>query len=139
MSETAPKKSDLGTRTVSAVVMVAVVGTALWLDGWVWDILVVCIGFGVLWEWRSLTVRFAESFAASGIWNAGGIIYTGFGVLALVLLRNQVSGLQMVLGLIGSVIATDVGAYLLVAHLAAQRSHRGSVLARRGQDCWAVC
>jgi phosphatidate cytidylyltransferase len=111
MSEPVTKKSELGTRTVSAVVMIAVAGTALWLDGWAWDILVVCISFGVLWEWRSLAAGFTKSLAASGIWNAAGIVYIGLGALALVLLRHQTSGLQMVLALVGTVIATDIGAY----------------------------
>ena len=44
--EQSTKKSDLGVRTLSAVVMVAVAGTALWLGGWVWSLFVIAlIGF----------------------------------------------------------------------------------------------
>ena len=44
-----PKKSDLGVRTASAVVMLAVSGTALWLGGWAW------IGFvGLVAAWRAV-------------------------------------------------------------------------------------
>ena len=63
------RKSDLGVRVLSAVVMVAVAGTALWLGGWVWTALVAAIAVGVLWEWRQLVRGFASTPARRGLWN----------------------------------------------------------------------
>jgi len=40
------KASDLGVRTGSAVVMVLVAGTALWLGGWVWTLFVAAVNPG---------------------------------------------------------------------------------------------
>lgn len=98
-------------RIVSAVVMVVVAGTALWLGRWPWTFFVICIALGVGWEWRSLTAGFATSPVARGVWNVIGLAYVGLGALALVGLRDNPSGLQLVLALVGVVIATDVGAY----------------------------
>lgn len=109
--EAGGRKSDLGVRTASAVVMLAVAGGALWLGGWFWTAFVALVAVGVLWEWRKLIVRFAALPAARGIWNAIGLIYIGLAATALILLRHELSGLQIVLSLIGAVIATDIGAY----------------------------
>jgi phosphatidate cytidylyltransferase len=54
VSDAAAKKSDLGVRTGSAVVMLAVTGTALWLGGWWWTALVALVAAGVLYEWQKL-------------------------------------------------------------------------------------
>ena len=43
MSDTVAKKSDLGVRTLSAIVMLAVAGTALWLGGWAWYLFVALV------------------------------------------------------------------------------------------------
>ncbi len=106
-----PKKSDLGVRTLSAVVMVAVAGTALWLGGWVWTAFAAVVALGVLWEWRGLVVGFEPSPVKRGLWNAGGIVYVGLAALVLDRLRNGLPEISHILVLIGSVIAVDVGAY----------------------------
>jgi phosphatidate cytidylyltransferase len=101
-----PKKSDLRVRTLSAVVMLAVSGTALWLGGWWWTVFVAAVALGVLWEWRSLTVGFRHRTQ----WNLGGLVYVF--VAAGMLLQLRISGdLIWLLSLIFAVIATDVGAY----------------------------
>jgi len=48
------KTSDLPVRLASAIVMVAIAGTALWLGGWVWTAFVALVGLGVFWEWSRL-------------------------------------------------------------------------------------
>jgi len=105
----APKNSDLRARTISAVVMVAVAGLALWLGGWIWTLLVVAIGLGVLVEWTRLYLAFAHSFPARVAWALGGSLYIAVACLTLVLLRHEGAG--AVLFPVAIVIATDVGAY----------------------------
>ena len=105
------KKSDLGVRTVSAVIMLAVAGTALALGGWVWVGFVAVIALGVLWEWRGLVVRFEPMPMQRGLWNALGIFYLGLAAYTLAGLRLPADGLWLVLTLTLMVIGTDVGAY----------------------------
>ncbi len=103
------KKSDLGVRTLSAIAMVAVAGTALWLGGWVWTALVVLLSLGVLFEWTRLFLAFEQRFPARAAWAVGGVLYIGIAGLILVLLRHD--GMDEALFPIAIVIATDIGAY----------------------------
>lgn len=105
------KKSDLGPRTASAVVMVAVAGTALWLGGMVWTLFVALVCAGVLWEWMRIARGGTAHPVRRGLWNAGGIVYIGLAGLTLVELRGAEGGLHLVLTVVGAVIATDIGAY----------------------------
>lgn len=105
------KKSDLGVRTVSAVVMVVVAGTALALGGWVWVGFVATVALGVLWEWRGLVVQFEPLPSRRGLWNALGILYIGLAGYTLAGLRLPADGLWLVLALLLMVVGTDVGAY----------------------------
>jgi len=109
MTESPPKKSDLSTRTLSAVVMVAVAGAALWLGGWIWALFVIAIGLGVLLEWTRLYLAFAAGLPARIAWALGGSLYIAVASLTLVLLRQQ--GASEALFPVALVIATDVGAY----------------------------
>lgn len=111
MTETPAKKSDLGVRTLSAVVMVAVAGTALWLGGWVWALFVALVACGVLWEWRGLVRGFAKATVHATIWNAGGFVYIALASAVLLYLRGIGPEPGAVTLLVGTVIATDVGAY----------------------------
>jgi len=111
MNEATPKKSDLGERTASALVMVAVAGTALWLGGWWWTVLVAAVALGVLWEWWGLVIGFEPSWTKRGLWQASGIIYVGLAATMLFTLRNGFDGAFSVVVLVGLVIATDIGAY----------------------------
>ena len=109
MTEPAPRKSDLGIRVLSAVVMVAVAGTALWLGGWVFAIFVTIVAIGVFWEWWDLVLRFDIRRLARVLWIAGGLAYIFLAAVTLIALRQQsLSGAIVVLLL---VIAVDVGAY----------------------------
>ena len=109
MTEPVARKSDLGVRVLSAVVMVAVAGTALWLGGWVFGVLAIAVGFGVYWEWCRLVSKFAKGALARTAWVLFGLAYIGIAVAALITLR--MSDLQPALLMIGIVIAVDIGAY----------------------------
>jgi len=112
-AEPAKRKSDLGVRAASAVVMLAVAGTALWLGGIVWTVFVGLIALGVLWEWVRLVHAITPHPVTRGLWNSGGLAYLGVAAAVLIALRlyEDGNGLTRVLLLIGAVIATDVGAY----------------------------
>jgi phosphatidate cytidylyltransferase len=105
------RKSDLGVRALSAVVMVAVAGTALWLGGWVWTALVAAIAVGVLWEWRQLVRGFASTPARRGMWNGFGFIYVAIAAGMLLFLRSEFFAPFTVAVVLAAVIATDIGAY----------------------------
>ena len=105
------KQSDLGVRTVSAVVMLAVAGTALWLGGLAWVLFVGLVAAGVLWEWRRLVDGFGTSIGRRIVWNVGGIIYIGFAAAMLLVLRGPQSPLMFILAIVLAVVATDIGAY----------------------------
>ena len=105
--DAAPKRnSDLGVRTLSAVVMLALVGFALWQGGWVFRALAIAVGLGVLWEFWGLVRRITPDMPARTLWMIGGAAYVG---LACVSLLNLDTVFLMVP--IGAVIGTDIGAY----------------------------
>jgi len=110
-AEKPAKKSDLGVRTASAIVMVAVAGTALWLGGWWWAAFVTLVALGVLFEWVGLVRGGVRTPAARGLWNAMGFVYVALAAVVLLFLRDGLFGLSSVLTVAGAVIATDIGAY----------------------------
>lgn len=105
------RKSDLGVRTLSALVMVAIAGTALWQGGWVWTLFVLLIALGVLWEWLRLAQAFAQDAKERGLWNGSGLAYVTLAATTLIVLRQGEAGIAQVLALVGLVIGTDIGAY----------------------------
>jgi phosphatidate cytidylyltransferase len=120
MTDPQPKKSDLGVRVVSAIVMVAMAGTALWI-GWNWwlgfvaIVALVCLGEFV----RLIFMAFPSVLARSG-GTIGAILYVGMSAFLLAELRHSWTddvggrlGLVSVLFVLGVVIATDVGAYFV--------------------------
>jgi phosphatidate cytidylyltransferase len=109
MSEPKPRKSDLGTRTLSAIVMLAVAGLAFWLGGWLWRGVVALIGVGIFWEWARLVRQFAKSSAALLVWFVAGMVYIGAAIIPLIVLRDM--GWPAIVVLVALVVATDVGAY----------------------------
>lgn len=104
-----PKKSDLQVRTLSAVVMVAMAGAALWLGGAVWTVFVLAVAVGVCWEWSRLSRRIAQSWWARLLWQVASVVYVG--VAAEVLVNLRTASAQAVLVPVLAVIATDIGAY----------------------------
>ena len=105
------RRSDLSTRAVSAVVMVAVAGGALWLGGWAWGAFVALVGLGVLWEWIGLVRGFVASPVRRGLWHAAGFGYIGLAASVLVILRGLQAGLGALLMVVAGVVATDICAY----------------------------
>ncbi len=112
MTDTQPKKSDLGMRVASALAMVAVAGTALWLGGWVWTVFVAAVALGVLWEWWGLVRGFETDGIRQSIWICGGIAYVGTAALFLIIARGLVDDpFKAILLVVGGVVATDIGAF----------------------------
>jgi phosphatidate cytidylyltransferase len=111
MTQASAKKSDLGVRSLSAVVMFAVAGTALWLGALVWTVFVLLLGFGVVREWVALATGFNTPGLARLGWVAAGAIYCGLAVTMLVVLREGQGGILPVLTILLAVICTDIGAY----------------------------
>lgn len=110
MRETA-RNSDLPVRAVSAVVMLVVAGTALWLGGPFWLAFVAAIAAGVLWEWAQLVQGFTRSAPAKALWMIGGVAYIGVAAATLMALRTVNPGPELALQVVGMVVATDIGAY----------------------------
>jgi len=104
-----PKKSDLGVRTLSAMVMLTVTGALLWLGGLWWTLFAVTVGFGVIREWVKLVGGFIPSAPGRFGWAVAGAMYCGLAVTMLIGLRQ--AGIGDVLRIVGAVIATDIGAY----------------------------
>lgn len=110
--DVAPKrKSDLGVRTLSAIVMLVVAGGALWLGGWFWAVFVALVSMGVLWEWRGLARAFSKTVFGLAVWNVAGFIYIATAAFVLLWVRSELNGGLMLLLLVGAVVATDIGAY----------------------------
>jgi len=107
-----PRQSDLATRTVSALVMLAVSGFALWAGGWAWMVFVLVIGIGVWFEWSALVLKMYPPGARQTAWRYGGAVYCGIACAVLLALRDLPDGLFIVLMIVGAVIGTDIGAYL---------------------------
>lgn len=101
--------ADLGTRTLSAIVMVAVAAVAIWWGGWIFRAFAIAIGLGVLWEFWTLVRAMTVSIASRLVWMTGGCGYVGLAVLGLVGLRDAAP--HDLLMLIAAVIAVDIGAY----------------------------
>jgi phosphatidate cytidylyltransferase len=103
----AARKSDLLVRTASAVVMLAVAGTALWWGGTVFTFFVALVAFLVVLEWRNIVVRFPDSEFAKGVWMGVGGVYAAFGCASVLLLHDR----MMFIPVLAAVIGTDIGAY----------------------------
>lgn len=103
-------RSDLPVRAASAVVMIAIAGTALWLGGPVWTVFVGLVAAGVLIEWSRLVMAFVPGIGSRLAWHVGGLVYVGLATAALLVLR-LVYGPFPVLVAVGVVVAVDVCAY----------------------------
>lgn len=110
-AEAPVKRSDLGVRAVSAVVMLSVAGTALWFGGRAWTAFVAVIALGVLWEWWRLVAKFVPSPVTRTTWMIIGFCYIALASAFLDQTRQGVQGLLEVSVILAVVIATDVGAY----------------------------
>lgn len=113
MADAKPRKNaDLPARIASAMVMVLVAGTALWLGGWSWALFVAAVGLGVMWEWWALANRIASTGTGRVAWGLGGLVYVGLAIAMLVQLRGEsATGWPLLLIVLFGVVLTDVGAY----------------------------
>ena len=111
MSEFIKANSDLGIRTISAVVMLGVTGVAVWWGGLVFSGFVGLIAIGLVWEWVSLTNKFCQTTIRKIGWLLFGLVYIGAACLTVVFFRLNADTLAPVLAIIVAVIATDTGAY----------------------------
>lgn len=113
MGDAKPRKNaDLPARIASAVIMVAVAGTALWLGGWAWALFVAAVGLGVLYEWWTLASKIALTGAGRAGWGLGGLVYVGLAIIMLIQLRGESAiGWPLLLMVLFGVVLTDVGAY----------------------------
>lgn len=111
-SKSDPKKSDLGIRTLSAIIMLAVAGGALWLGGWFWVGFVGVLAVLLAREWKELVRKIAASRLALYVWLLAGVAYISLGAGTLIFLRGGDFS-QVLLTLLAMVIGTDIGAYFL--------------------------
>jgi phosphatidate cytidylyltransferase len=100
------KKSDLGVRAVSGIVMILLAAAAFSLGGAVLFIFVLAITIGVVWEAWGLVRRMSSSPASRLIWM---ILLTLYALGAAWGLLHSTSTLRWLA--VASVIATDTGAY----------------------------
>jgi phosphatidate cytidylyltransferase len=103
-------RSDLGIRTLSGVVALAVAIGAIWLGGWPFRIFAGLIGIGLLAEWMRLIKVFAKTPASLTVWTFGGLLYVGAAVSCLLFLRD-IGAVPVLFAFVGIVVATDTGAY----------------------------
>ncbi|WP_296678725.1 phosphatidate cytidylyltransferase [Novosphingobium sp.] len=111
MADAEKTASDLGKRSLSAFVMVAVAGTAIWLGGPVWALFVASVATGVYWEWSGLVRGFATSAGQRLGWMIGGFVYIVVAATTLLILRLDAFGLSRTLLMVLVVVAIDVCAY----------------------------
>lgn len=102
----AVRTSDLGIRTVSAIVMLAVAGIAIWLGGMVLDVFIALVALACFAELAMLVARAASASAVRLVGWVAGAAYIAAAAYALIGFDLE----QLVL-VIGLVIATDTGAY----------------------------
>lgn len=100
------KKSDLGVRFASAIVMLAVAGAALWLGGWFWTAFVALVAAACFFEFSRLIRRAFGTGTGQTLAVLAGAIYIGAAGWSLANLPVVVLA-----GVLAVVIATDVGAY----------------------------
>lgn len=112
MSDVGEKKSDLGVRTLSAIVMVAVAGAALWLGGEVFAAFVTLVAFGILWEITALVIKITTKAIAKIFCAILATLYVGVAVTTLVGLRSSAeNGVFLAALPILLVAAIDIFAY----------------------------
>jgi len=101
------KKSDLKVRAVSALVMIAVAGLAVWLGGYWLDAFILMVSAVTLFEFASLITKATATPWMRAIGILGAIGYVGLAASLLV----RINSLPLLLLIIGSVVAVDVCAY----------------------------
>jgi len=103
-------KSDLGTRVASAIVLFAIAGTALWLGGIAFGLLLLIGGALVVVEWFALVRAMGLRGDAKASFTVLGPIAILGAMAGLWFIRDHL-GLTAALWVFGMVWATDIGAY----------------------------
>jgi len=96
---------ELKTRIISASVMAIMVLSALALGGMFFIAIVMLAALQMIREWDSITIN--ENI----VWRLAGLAYVAVPCAALVWLRSVEHGAAIVLSLLLTVWATDIGAY----------------------------
>lgn len=109
MADADTPKSDLGTRTVTAVVLLGAAGLALWLGGLAWTLFVILLSASALWEWIRIVQKFGIPQRRLALWTVGGAAYVAIAAATLIHLRSR-DWFGPLLPIL-TVIATDTGAY----------------------------
>jgi phosphatidate cytidylyltransferase len=107
------KFAALPARIGSALGLVLVAGTSLYLGGNVWFGFVAVCAAIMLYEWYGLTKTFSK------LWQVAGVAYVGVPCVSLYLLQHVyfsdiltlVEGIALIIQLIAMIAATDIGAY----------------------------
>lgn len=108
----AKKQSDLKTRSLSAIFMIAIAGAALWIGGVVFTLFSGAIAAGVIWEFWGLVRRISTNIWVLLVSMLIGIFYVGTAAWSLVQIRTNEDGdPYLIVTIISAVIAVDVGAY----------------------------
>lgn len=103
-------KSDLMVRAASAVVMLAIAGTALWLGGFAFGLLLLLVAALVLVEWFSLLRKMQVGSGTKTLLQVAGPVSVCVSVAGLWYIRDTL-GVTAALWVLGMVWATDIGAY----------------------------
>jgi len=113
--EAPAKKSDLGVRVASAIVMVLVASGAVWIGGPVFSVFVLVLAVGLLWEWWGLVTKITKPFFGLLAAMLAGIAYIGWALsVARWLWTTELPGNAtklLFLVTAAGVVAVDVGAY----------------------------
>ncbi len=101
------KPTDLKVRLLSAIVMVAVAGTALWLGGLWFDSFIFIVAAITAFEFVRLLFKAAQSVGMRIIGAVLGLGYVGLAAWLLI----QINSTALLLLITGTVVAIDVCAY----------------------------
>jgi phosphatidate cytidylyltransferase len=104
---TVAKPSDLKTRILSAVIMLAVAGTAVWLGGHWFDALVIAVASTTFVEFLSLILKATVQIALRLIALIAGALYIGAAAYVLM----SIDRVELLLFIVGVVILIDTFAY----------------------------
>lgn len=103
-------KSDLMVRAASAVVMLAIAGTALWFGGFAFGLLLLIVAGLVLVEWFALLRKMQLGAVVKNLLRLVGPVSVCIAVAGLWIIRDTL-GMTAALWVLGMVWATDIGAY----------------------------
>ncbi|MEQ1539206.1 MAG: phosphatidate cytidylyltransferase [Sphingorhabdus sp.] len=109
MTEVSPKKkSDLGVRMVSAIVMVAVAAVAFALGGMWLDVFLGCVALVAFIEFVGLVIKATNNTIYRVAALVVGLIYLGLAITTLITAHRD-----LVFLIVGSVVAVDTFAYFV--------------------------